>query len=169
MASHHRRKALQHLRITSGRTVLRRAVAAAVSVSGSWGQVGRSSDGRSSSEHPTPMAHQSVAWRLQQQQLQQQPLPVVHLLLVSRRPQVQLQLKAANPQFHRMLQRAVATAVSSAKLVKRQYTGSTAAAAAAAAGAAVRSISSSWWRSFIRGAAAAGRLQASCPSRLNSW
>lgn len=51
------------------------------------------------------MAHQSVAWRLQQLQQLQQLLPVVHLLLVSRRPPVQLQSKAANPQFHRMLQR----------------------------------------------------------------
>jgi hypothetical protein len=43
------------------------------------------------------MAHQSVAWRLQLQQQLQQQLPVVHLLLVSRRPPVQLQSKAANP------------------------------------------------------------------------
>ena len=51
------------------------------------------------------MAHQSVAWRLQQAQQLQQLLPVVHLLLVSLRPQVQLQSKVANPQFHQMFQR----------------------------------------------------------------
>jgi hypothetical protein len=45
-----------------------------------------------------------VAWRLQQAQ-QQLLLPVVHLLLVSRPPPVQLQSKVENPQFHQMFQR----------------------------------------------------------------
>jgi hypothetical protein len=51
------------------------------------------------------MAHQSVAWRLQQAQQQLLLLPVVHLLLVSRPPPVQLQSKVENPQFHQTFQR----------------------------------------------------------------
>ena len=151
MASHHRRKALQHLRITSGRTVLRRAVAAAVSVAAAGGRSAEVASRRQQQQHPTPMAHQSVAWRLQQQQASRQPLPVVHLLLVSRRPPVQLQSKAANPQFHLMLQRLSQQPslalnwlnANTQDLPRQRQRQRLAPAAAASAG--------SWWRSFIRG------------------
>ena len=158
MASHHRRKALQHLRITSGRTVLRELGGSCLS-SGSWGQVGRSRRSRRRSS----ILRQ---WRINQwrggfrssRQLAGAAASGASAVSVGAAAG-SASVKGGKPAVSSDVTAAVATAVSSAKLVKRQYTGSTAERQRERLARAGGSISSSWWRSFIRGtaAAAAGR------------
>ena len=128
MASHHRRKALQHLRITSGRTVLRRLwrqLSQSAAAGGRSAEVGRSSSS-------TSILRQ---WRINQWRGGFSRSSSCRSTSASGASAVSVaaaagsaSVKGGKPAVSSDVTAAVATAVSSAKLVKRQYTGFTAAA-----------------------------------------